>query len=359
MPLLPIKLERYLLRLKKLWIDWRGISGQIYFEHRVSQYKNIWQQVANEIGAQFRELSGTIWELELNGHITRVDNYILEFDNPVTLHLAGNKPLVHNLLKENGLSVPDYIVFQLNELEKAHRFLEKYPAGCVIKPADGYGGKGVTTHILERKEVRKAAILASLYSKNLMMEPQKPGECYRILVINGRMVHAVCRKGLRLTGDGENKVSDLIAFQNVSLGKEKKNPIDIDRDCLFTLGYQNLSLDAVPAKGVSFQLKSVNDPLRKQTEVRTVYNETVTDIICDSIRDQAELAAKLIRSDFVGVDIITTDPRTSLQQTGGVINEVNTTPALHHHYDSSVEPYPQAAIEAISILFKRNRSNVN
>ena len=359
MPLSLIKLERYLLRLNKLWIEWRGTSGQIYFEHRVSQYKTIWQNIANDIGAQFRELSQTIWELYLDDHITRINNYILEFDNPVTLNLAGNKPLVHNLLKKKGIPVPDYTVFRLNELEKAYRFLEKYPTGCVIKPADGYGGKGVTTHILKKSEARKAAILASLYSKNLLLEPQIPGECYRILIIKGKMVHAVCRKGCLLTGDGENKIAELIAIQNESLIKEKKNPINIDRDCLFTLGYQNLSLDTVPAKGVSFLLNSVNDPDRKQTEIRTVYNETVTDIICASIRGQAELAAKLVGSDFVGVDIITTDPQKSLQQTGGVINEVNTTPALHHHYDSSVEAYPKPALDAISILLKRNRSSAN
>ena len=90
--------------------------------------------------------------------------------------------------------------------------------------------------------------------------------------------------------------------------------------------------------------------MRKQVEVRTVYNQTVTDSICDSIRCQAELAAKIVHSDFLGIDIITTDCQIPLKESGGVVNEVNTTPALHHHYDARVERFPQAAAQAISIL---------
>ncbi len=335
-----------------MWIDWRGASNQIYFEHRVNEYREIWQSVAKSIGARFRILADDLWEFELNGKKTRIHNYQLEFDNPVTLTLAGNKPLVHQLLREKGIPVPDHIVFQLKELDKAYEFLKRHPTGCVIKPANGYGGKGVTTHILTKREIRKAAILASLYSRDLLIEPQIPGESYRMLLIGGEMVHAVCRRGPRLRGDGISTVSELIRIENTRLKNQNMKVLDVDRDCLFTLQYQDLSLDSTPARDRVFLLKSVNDPIRKQVEVRTVYNETVTDSICDAIRSQAELAAKIVGSDFLGVDIITKNSRMPLEESGGVVNEVNTTPALHHHYDSGVEKFPQAAARAISMLLK-------
>lgn len=339
--------------MHKMWMDWKGSSNQIYFEQRLDEYRAIWQAVAKEIGARFTVLSDDLWELDLDGRKTMIHNYQLEFDNPVVLHLAGNKPLVHRLLREKDIPVPEYIVFHLSELPKAYEFLEHHRSGCVIKPANGYGGKGVTTHVLTRREVRKASILASLYSHDLLMEPLIPGESYRILVIGGKMVQAVCRRGTRLKGDGISKVSELIEAENMELRNQGRQILDVDRDCLFTLEYQNLTLDSIPSKDQELLIKSVDDLTRKQVEVRTVYNETVTDLVCDSLKHDAELAASVINSDFVGVDVITTNPSIPLKESGGVVNEVNTTPALHHHYDVNREKYPQPAIQAISILLKK------
>lgn len=354
MKLTLLNIERILLRLHKMISDWRGTSNQIYFEQRIDEYRDIWRSIAEVSGANFKILTNDIWEIELNGKIARINNYRLEFDNPVTLELAGNKPLVHRLLREKGIPVPDHIVFQLPEYERANYFLKQHTTGCVIKPANGYGGKGVTTHVLHEREVRKAAILASLYSRELLMEPQIPGESYRILVIAGKVVHAVCRKGPRLTGDGRSSISDLIKAENSRLKHENKTTLDVGRDCLFTLKYQNLSLDSIPLSGMVFLVKNINDPNRKQVEVRTVYNNVVTDLICNSIKHNAELAAKIIRSEFAGVDVITINPQIPLEESGGVINEINTTPGLHHHYNYGVDKYPYAAIQALSVLFEKN-----
>jgi cyanophycin synthetase len=129
--------------------------------------------------------------------------------------------------------------------------------------------------------------------------------------------------------------------------------MEFDRDCLFTLNYQGYSLCSVPESGREFIVQSVADPARKCAEVRTVYNETVTDRICSAIRREAERAAAIVGSDFLGVDVITTDPSVPLSESGGVINEVNTTPALHHHYNSGTEPFPMPAIEALGAIIRR------
>jgi D-alanine-D-alanine ligase-like ATP-grasp enzyme len=129
--------------------------------------------------------------------------------------------------------------------------------------------------------------------------------------------------------------------------------LDIDRDCVFTLGYQHLTLESTPPAGREFVVKSVNDPVRKYAEVRTVYTDVVTDLICPSIRQNAERAALLVGSEFLGVDIITPDPTVPLRQSGGVINEVNTTPALHHHYESTRDPFPPVAMLALHALLRK------
>ena len=337
-----LSLHRTALRARKLLVDWAGWSGQVYFEHRVAEYRSIWRAVAAAQGGTFSELAADLWEVEVGGRCTRILNHELEFDNPVTLGLAGRKPVVHRLLGDAGLAIPDYAVFSLDRLEEARRFVEAHPKGCVIKPAGGYGGKGVTTHVQGVDEVRRAALLASLYDRQLIVEAQVPGESYRLLVLEGSVVHAVCRRGLRLQADGVSTVRELLRRQSVP----------VDRDCVFTLGYQGLTLDSRLDRGRVILAKTVNDP-RKYVEVRTVYNDTVTTLICDSIRKDAETAARLVGSEFLGVDIITPDPTIPLREAGGVINEVNTTPALHHHYDASREPYPQVAVLALNALLKK------
>src|SRR5512132_429512 len=190
-----IKLERTALRLRKLVVDWAGLSGQVYFEHRVDEYRRMWRGIAETEGAAFTELARDLWQIDLGGRRTRILNHELEFDNPVTLGLAGRKTVVHRLLAAQGLAVPEHEVFSLGTLDAARGFVERHSRGCVIKPAGGYGGKGVTTHVQSAAEVRRAALLASLYDSELLIEAQIPGESYRLLVLEGKVIHAVCRRG--------------------------------------------------------------------------------------------------------------------------------------------------------------------
>jgi cyanophycin synthetase len=348
-----LEFERLVLRFRKLWEEKRNTSSQVYFEHRVSEYREMWGAIAHHLGGTFHVLAEDIWELDLGDQAIRINNHQLELDNPVTLALAGKKPLVHLLLKRQGIAVPDYIVFQRTNLTVAYHFLDRYPNGCVVKPADGYGGKGVTTHIQTRPECRKAIILASLYSNELLMEPQIPGESYRILVIEGKVANIVRRKGLSLAGDGKRTVIDLITSENNRRCEQRREALANDRDSRFHLKHYGLSLESIPEDGFSFMIKSVDEASKQTVENRTVYNEDVTDLVCDSIKGDAESAAKIIRSDFLGVDVITTDPSLPLKESGGVINEVNTTPALHHHYDVSKEPYPMVGLTAVAALLRK------
>ena len=313
----------------------------------------MWSAVAEGLGGKMLPLAEDLWEIEVASVKTRVNLHQTEFDNPAVLGLAGRKVAVHRLLAGAGLPVPEFAEFSLDNLDHAYRFHVAHPKGCVVKPANGYGGQGVTTHLQKASEVRKAAILASLYDRELLIEAQVPGESYRLLVLEGRMVHAVCRRGPRLKGDGVSRIRSLVEAEDARRRASGQPGLDFDRDCLFTLTYQGLSPDSVPARGKAFLVKSVNDASRKYAEVRTVYNETVTDLVCDSLRRDAERAAHVVGSDFVGVDVITTDPATPLHQCGGVINEVNTTPALHHHYDPPGARYPRVAAVVVRALLRR------
>jgi cyanophycin synthetase len=354
-----LKLERMVARLGKIWSTVFRRSDQTYIEARVGEYHRFWHAAADEIGATFTKISDYIWDVSKDGYSTRIFNYIVEFDNAVTMNLVGSKPVVAKMLADHGIPVPPGEEFTLAELNKAYRFLEEHPGDCVVKPAYfTSAGRGVTTHIKTRKQLRRAAILASLHERYMMIESQMAGESCRGLVLQGRMIHAVRRRGPRLFGDGISPIRDLIAKHNTSHASDPAHAIDMDADCLFTLQYQGLTPDSVPEDGAEFVVRSVGESHRRGVEVRTVYNEDITDQVGPGFRRVVEDAAKLIGAEFVGVDLITRDITADLEDCGGAILEINTTPGLHHHYDSKTELYPAVAVEVLTALLEKSRRQV-
>jgi cyanophycin synthetase len=346
-----LRLERLLARLRKTWETKRKTAGQVYVQDRVAEYRAMWQAAAAEMGARLVPLADDLWELSLEGKTTRIFNHCLQFDDPVILETAGNKPLVYRMLRERGLRVPEHAVFRLEQLPEAESFLSRHAKACVVKPASGTSsGLGITTHVGTRKDLRTAAILASLYSPQLLIERMIPGESYRLLVLDGQVIHAVRRRGLRLVGDGASPVGALIRAENRRRAERGEEAIGTGRDCAFTLDYQGLSLSSIPSRNQAFLVQTVNDPRQRHVEVRTVYDENATELICHAIRKNAGAVAEALGSRFIGVDVITTDPSVSLEESGGAIIEANTTPGLHHHYDFKRERFPQPAPRVLRAL---------
>ena len=65
-------------------------------------------------------------------------------------------------------------------------------------------------------------------------------------------------------------------------------------------------------------------------------------------------AAAVIGARLAGVDIITPDPSISLDKSGGVVLEVNTTPGYYYHYHRRGGPVP-VACAILECLLKADR----
>ncbi len=320
-------------------------ADQIYFGDRIKEYESVWKNIATDIGASFEKIDDDIWQISNNGSAIRFCQYQLPLDNPVVLEVASRKAAVHNMMIEHGIPTPEFIVIPFNDIGPALEFLQRFPAGVVVKPNAGYGGKGVTTHITDAKKLKDAILTASLYDRNILVENQVYGECYRLLVYKGQVMSAVRRTGLRLVGDGTRSVGEL-------LSQENQNGSDPDLTfCLSHLGLERRSI--LPSDGTAL-VKCVGRTYRAGSELRTIYDADVTAEVCDDIREQACLAAELVGSEFAGVDIITADIGRTLKASGGVVNEVNTTPALHHHYNARNESYPAVARDIVVSMLETN-----
>ena len=103
-------------------------------------------------------------------------------------------------------------------------------------------------------------------------------------------------------------------------------PLVVDVEMKRCLAEQGLTLSSVLAAGRRVLVKDVVN------ENTAAENSSVRDRVHpDTIRRGAEIA-RLLRIRLAGHDVITTDISRPLAETGGVFNEVNTTPGLQHHY---------------------------
>lgn len=88
-------------------------------------------------------------------------------------------------------------------------------------------------------------------------------------------------------------------------------------------------------------------------------NIEVTSTVHPFIEETAIESTKKLGLVLAGVDVITEDISLPLDASGGVINEINGNPGLHHHYLTSATEKPNIAEELIKYCLAYNQINMN
>jgi cyanophycin synthetase len=322
-------------------------------------YERLWREAAGVVGATLGEVAPGLWRVSRGDRSTLIQNYIVQMDDPVILNVAGDKALCHRLMMAEGLPVGAHEVFTLATLDKALAFMARHPdCAFVVKPAAGTSGaRGVTTHLVSPAECRSAAALASLYGAQILIEQWIAGESYRLLFLDGTLIHASRRAGWWVVGDGTSSVDALMRASGAHGAAAHDHNA---RDVSFSLRAQNLSPTSVPERGRRVLVASTVGAAVSQAEIRTVFTHDATADIGEALRQECAAAARAIGSSFAGLDIITLDPGRSLAETGGVINEINTTPGLHHHYGlAGTAPAVAPAVAVLERLLAIESSSIN
>ncbi len=328
---LPVRLIRRIINCIRPYDGFKNrklIKNYSGFEHAF--YVDFWKKAAYEMGADLTDAGYGFIKIEYNNKKTYVIDAKVMLDDHLTLKIAANKPLVLKLLRNDDLQVPRFIEYKMSTLDKAQAYLETAKTKMVVKPANGTGaGRGVTTRIDNVEQLKKASALASIYGSQLLMEEQVDGDSYRLLYIGGEFVDCIRRDSPAVIGDGVSSIKKLIEDENqqrISAGGSLTfHPLIIDMECKLKLKEQGLSLKSVPDKG-------------KRIIVKTVVNQnncSENHIVRDEVHESIVLVGKQIVDslgiELGGIDVITTDISIPLQESRGIINEVNTTPGLHHH----------------------------
>jgi cyanophycin synthetase len=291
----------------------------------------VWKEAAAEIDATIRSLGHDVYEITRRNHRVRVFQNYTPLDDPVTLRVAGNKSIVHRLLRERGLPTPTHVEFAWGSIDKATEFLERHDGLCVVKPAcDTGAGHGVTTSVRSKLDLARATLTAAGYSRELLIERQIPGDNYRLLYLDGKLLDVVRRRPPTLLGNGRATVRKLVKRENARRLRQgieaSQFLLSLDRDVMLTLAQQGLTLRSVPVAGARIQLKTATN------ENTADENDSARHLLCDSQINSGRLAVATVGARLAAVDIITADPTSPLSGDNGVILEVNTTPGFYYHY---------------------------
>jgi D-alanine-D-alanine ligase-like ATP-grasp enzyme len=294
----------------------------------VSPSLGIMKDCANEMGITVEDFVDGTCEFK-SGGVTRLIGTPL--DNGSANWLCSNKYATFEILKKYGFQqVPRYQRYSLGTINEARQDFLTRNGAVVIKPSrQTFGGTGVTVNIRSMKHLNKAIFNSLVYDSNFLMEDFIEGDNFRVLLFKDRMLNAVKRVPANIKGDGTNSIKRLIDRENERRTNDRSlfrlNPIVIDNDVKQTLLNNGMSLNHVPARDeVVFVRTICNHHAGGETM------DVTSNVHPDIVRDCQKMM-KIMDVTLGGIDLITTDIGKPLAETGGAINEVNTSPALDIH----------------------------
>jgi cyanophycin synthetase len=294
--------------------------------------RSMWTAAAATVGAEIEEISTRMFRVRRNGAVVHIYGHKTPFADPVSDALASEKALAYELLSEAGIAVPDRTTVSEPDDPVARAFLEATPDACVVKPVCGGGaGRGVTASVLSSSQLARAIRFARLFSHDVMIEREVPGDHYRFLILDGEVLDVLKRLHPRVCGNGTSTIKRLMLDEYerrmASETTAGLKPFSVDLDCLFTLERQGLRLNSVPEAGRIVIVKGTSN-ISGPAECTTFRGPVSPAVLADVRR-----AARVLGVRLAGIDVVSRDITQPLPASGGAVLEVNSVPGLFHHYN--------------------------
>lgn len=292
----------------------------------------MWCEAAQHLGAEIVQLSSTMKEVRRGAATTHIGHLATTpLTDRVTFELASDKPVSLRLLAAAGIPVSEHLVLEYDNLAAALAFMERVPPPLIVKPAAGQGGSGLVGYVTTRLQLERALKNVTRFDERALIERQVPGDSYRLLFLDGELLDTIRHPPPRLTGDGISTIQQLVTREyerriRAGGGPAGWKPYDIDLDCLTVIESVGYRLDSVLESGVSIPIKTATNYTGPDEAV------TFRGPLSPKLVAAARAAVNILGPRLAGVDVVTTDPGLPLEETGGVVLEVNALPGLGHHY---------------------------
>jgi cyanophycin synthetase len=280
-------------------------------------------------GIPFRRLTdGSLVQFGWGIHQRRIQAAEVDATSAIAESIAQDKQLTKRLLESIGVPVP--AGRSVEDIEEAWTVMQALGAPAVVKPRDGSQGRGVTVDVATREDLDAAWAAATEISSDVIVERFIPGDDYRLLVVDGRLIAAARRDPPQVIGDGRHTVRQLVDLVNGDprRGDGHATPltrIRFDAIALSRLAAQQLAADSVPASGRKVVL-------RNNANLSTGGTATdVTDEVHPEVAARAIEAARMVGLHICGVDMVCRTVSRPLEEQGGGVVEVNAAPGLRMH----------------------------
>lgn len=284
--------------------------------------------------------------------------YLLDrFSSKVPFHMVkatADKYLTKNILKKNGLSVPEGNVFTAERVSEALDFAKGiYPV--VLKPNWGSHGDNVQVDIRDEKSLMDAINNFKTKTSNVnafIIEEFKPWHEHRFFITSLGEYAIVKRDPAFVIGDGSSNIKKLVEQENylrVKLKKEKPTslcPIVIDDEVHRYMEQNKSSLTYCPKRGEKFYLRRESNLAKGGVAVNLTHTAHPSII---KIAKQA--LAAFPGMPCVGLDILCKDITNSVGKDDYVIIEVNSSPGLAMHTYPSYGMPENVAEKLANVMF--------
>ncbi len=270
------------------------------------------------------------------------------FNTKQSCELALHKDLTYKILQSVNLPVPqNYKIEKISQLKKMD-----LPYPVVIKPTDQAKGKDVLIGIKNKEELKKSVKRLFKKYSSLIVEEFIPGNDYRLLILDGKLLGAIKRTPPKIKADGKRTIRELIRKENKkrydkpTAFKPYSKTLEIDLEVKRCLREQGYSLNSIPEKDQKIII-------RKNTNFSSG-GETL-DITKKVHPENIKIAKKAIRAlglKFGGVDFVAEKISEPIGRNNGRIVEINGIPGIWIHHFPNHGQKRNIAKKIIDYLFE-------
>ncbi len=286
-------------------------------------------QAADESGIPWRKVAHNIFQFGCGARVRWLDSSLTQEAPSMSVALARDKAATVSVLRQAGLPVPRHK--NVNSEKAAVVAAAEFGYPVVVKAANLDGGRGVYVGLKSESAVRKAYADVSKLTRRILVEQYIEGNDYRLQVYKNEVFWVTHRKPAGVVGDGTSCVRALIDTVNrereaaLAAKNSLLQPILVDEEIERWLADQGYDLDSVPAAGVFVRMRGAAN-ISKGGTLEPVLERAHPDNIALAIR-----AARILRLDLAGVDLLIPDIAESWLKTGAAICEVNAQPQFSPH----------------------------
>jgi cyanophycin synthetase len=291
-------------------------------------------QAADDASIPLQRVWGNVFQFGWGGRARWLDSSFTDVTPTISAQLARNKLATAALLRQAGIPVPDH--GRVLDADAAEKLATQLGYPVVVKPANLDGGRGVAAGLTSASAVRKAFEVAARLSSIVLVETHFEGRDYRLQVFQNEVFWVADRVPGGVTGDGLRSVSDLLAELNADPRRGDPGSaallkrIPLDEEALELLGGQALSPLAIPPVNVFVRLRRAANVASGGVPVPAL-EKAHPDNLALAVR-----AARVLRLDLAGVDLLMPDISRSWLESGAAICEVNAQPQMSPHLPAYV-----------------------